>query len=38
MPGWDDILKELGHETSVVDSDRIEIEKYNGEIDSKYID
>ena len=36
--GYVDSLKELGHETSVVDSDRIEIEKYNGEIDSKYID
>ena len=31
-------LKEIGHETSVVESKKIEIEKYNGEIDSKYID
>lgn len=36
--GYVDSLKELGHETNVVDSDRIEIDKYNGEIDSKYID
>ena len=36
--GYVDSLKELGHETSVIDSERIEIEKYNGEIHSKYID
>lgn len=36
--GHVDELKELGHETSVVESKKIEIEKYNGEIDSKYID
>ena len=36
--GYVDSLKELGHETSVIDSDKIEIEKYNGEINSKYID
>lgn len=35
--GHVDQLKELGHETSVKDSKKIEIEKYNGEITSKYI-
>jgi len=36
--GYVDALKELGHETSVVENKKIEIEKYNGEINSKYID
>ena len=31
-------LKELGHETSVEESKRIQIQKYDGEINSKYID
>jgi len=31
-------LKELGHETSVKDNEEIIIEKYNGEISSRYID
>ena len=35
--GHIDALKELGHGTNVVESDKIEIEKYNGEITSKYI-
>ena len=33
-----DDLKELGHQTSVDTNNKIVIEKYNGEIDSKYID
>jgi len=33
-----DALKELGHQTSVDENKRIRIEKYNGDIDSKYID
>lgn len=33
-----DALKELGHETSVDINKKIKIEKYNGEINSKYID
>lgn len=36
--GHVDELKELGHETSVEENKRIEIEKYDGEISSKYID
>lgn len=36
--GHVDELKELGHETSVKENKRIEIEKYDGEISSKYID
>jgi len=36
--GHVDQLKELGHETSVQNNTRIEIEKYDGEINSKYID
>lgn len=36
--GQVDALKELGHEASVVDSRKIKIEKYNGEIEIKYID
>lgn len=36
--GHVDKLKELGHETTVDNSERIQIEKYNGEISSKYID
>lgn len=36
--GHVDELKELGHETSVEDNDNLLIEKYNGEINSKYID
>ena len=36
--GHVDYLKELGHETSVEENDNIVIERYNGEIDSKYID
>lgn len=36
--GHVDALKELGHETTVDNSDRIEIEKYNGELSSRYID
>ena len=35
--GHVDELKELGHETTVNNNDRIEIEKYEGEISSKYI-
>ena len=35
--GHVDQLKELGHETDVVDADKILIEKYDGEINSKYI-
>lgn len=35
--GHVDSLKELGHETKVYQSNNIEIEKYNGEINSKYI-
>lgn len=35
--GHIDALKELGHETSVVDNKDILIEKYNGEISSRYI-
>lgn len=33
-----DDLKELGHGTSVVENKKIEIEQYDGEISSKYID
>lgn len=36
--GHVDELKELGHETSVKDNKNILIEKYDGEISSKYID
>jgi len=36
--GYVDDLKELGHQTSVNTNRRIKIEKYNGEINSKYID
>lgn len=36
--GHVDELKELGHETSVKDNKNILIEKYNGEISTKYID
>lgn len=36
--GQVDSLKELGHETSVDTNKRIRIEKYNGEINPKYID
>lgn len=36
--GHVDELKELGHETSVKESKNILIEKYDGEITSKYID
>lgn len=36
--GHVDELKELGHETSVKDSKDILIEKYDGELSSKYID
>lgn len=36
--GHVDELKELGHVTSVEENKRIEIEKYDGEISSKYID
>ena len=36
--GHVDELKELGHETRVEDSKEVLIEKYNGEIKSKYID
>lgn len=36
--GHVDDLKELGHETSVDTNKKIVIEKYSGEIDSKYID
>ena len=36
--GHVDELKELGHETSVEDSKNIMIEKYDGEISSRYID
>ena len=36
--GQVDALKELGHDTNVNDSKRIRIEKYNGEINSRYID
>ena len=36
--GHVDYLKELGHETSVEENDNLVIERYNGEIDSKYID
>jgi len=36
--GHVDELKELGHETSVEDSKDILIEKYDGEISSRYID
>lgn len=36
--GQVDSLKELGHETSVDINKKIKIEKYNGEIESKYID
>lgn len=36
--GHVDALKELGHQTSVDTNKKIRIEKYNGEINSKYID
>lgn len=36
--GHVDELKELGHETSVKDNKNILIEKYDGEINAKYID
>ena len=36
--GQVDELKELGHDTNVNDSKKIRIEKYNGEINSRYID
>lgn len=36
--GQVDALQELGHEISVVTDKKIKIEKYNGEINSKYID
>lgn len=36
--GHVDELKELGHETSVKENKNILIEKYNGEINAKYID
>lgn len=36
--GQVDALQELGHEVSVVTDKKIKIEKYNGEISSKYID
>ena len=36
--GQVDALKELGHEAIVETYDKIVIEKYNGEIDSRYID
>jgi uncharacterized protein YlxW (UPF0749 family) len=36
--GQVDALKELGHEAIVETYEKIMIEKYNGEIDSRYID
>lgn len=36
--GHVDELKELGHDTSVEENKKIEIEKYDGEISTKYID
>ena len=36
--GHVDELKELGHEISVKENKNVLIEKYNGEISTKYID
>ena len=36
--GQVDKLKELGHDTNVSESSKIRIEKYDGEINSRYID